>query len=75
MYYDVDYSMSVYENDISCIYDLEISPVIDNDILMILSDFVRIWPRLFQKISQNVSGSGNDILGEHRGPCLILIFS
>ena len=62
--------MSVYDNDLAFIHDLEISPVIDNDILKILSDFVRIWPRPFQKFSQNVSGSGNDIWGN-----VILIFS
>ena len=33
--------LSVYDNDLACIY--EFRPVIDNDILMILGDFYRIW--------------------------------
>lgn len=51
--------MSVYDNDLACI--LEIRPDIDNVILKIFCDFVRIWQRPFLKFSQNMSRSGNDI--------------
>jgi hypothetical protein len=33
--------LSIYYNDLACIYEIH-PPVIDNDILKILSDFVRI---------------------------------
>ena len=49
MYYDVDYSMSVYDKDLAFIHDLEISPVIDNDIL---KDFERFCPDLTTSISK-----------------------
>ena len=61
--------MSVFDNDLAWIYRICLVQVIDNDILKILRDFVRIWQRPFQKISQNMSGSGNDILGECQGAC------
>ena len=54
--------MSVFDNDLACFY--EIRPHIDNVILKIFCDFVRIWQpsqRPFLKISQNMSRSGNDI--------------
>ena len=40
--------MSVSDNDLACI--CEIRPDIDNDILKILGDFVRIWQRPMAQI-------------------------
>ena len=51
--------MSVFDNDLACFY--EIRPHIDNVILKIFCNFVRIWLRPFLKISQKVSGSRNDV--------------
>ena len=66
------YYMSIF-NNLAYIYEIHL--VIDNNILKILSDFVRIWQHPFPKISQNLSGSGNDNLGECQGACLLLKYS